>query len=78
MYPRHNNAETPCAITVANAAPAVLSENPTINQISNIRFKMEENIRKYRGVLLSPMPLKIPAATLYDMLAIIPASMILV
>ena len=60
----HNNPETPWEIIVAHAAPATPIEKLTINTMSKTIFNIEATIKKYKGVLLSPRALNIPAIIL--------------
>ena len=55
----------PCAMKVAQATPATSQWKTATKIRSSTIFPREEPIRKYRGVLESPMELKIPVATLY-------------
>ena len=47
----------------------------TIKNMSSTIFNTDEKIKKYSGVLLSPILRKRPEATLYDMVQKIPAKM---
>ena len=58
VYIKQPNAETVCAITVATAAPATPILNTAINKISNIIFKIVENIKNTSGERESPTLLK--------------------
>ena len=55
----------PCAMKVAQATPATSQWKTATKIRSSTMFPSDEPIRKYRGVLESPMELKIPVATLY-------------
>ena len=53
--------DTPWEITVAYAAPATPISKPFTNRISSPIFTKVEITRKYKGALLLPIALIIPA-----------------
>ena len=52
-------------MTVAIATPSTPMPSHVTEMISRTTFRMEENIKRYKGVLESPRALKIAASTLY-------------
>ena len=62
----------PCEITVAQPAPATPILNTIINKRSRPIFIIEANMRKYKGDLLSPIALNIPAIKLYAIVTHMP------
>ena len=58
-------AETPWATTVAIATPSTPMPNTVTDRMSSPTLSTEEKISRYRGVLESPMALKMAASTLY-------------
>ena len=64
---------SPCAITVAHAAPATPILKVMTNSKSRPTFKIDEKIKNKSGVLESPSAVKIPVAMLYKNTKAIPA-----
>ena len=52
-------------MTVAMATPSTPIPSHVTDIISRTTFRTEENMRRYRGVLESPMALNMEARTLY-------------
>lgn len=57
--------EMNCEMIVANAGPATPNLNTKMNSKSKIIFNAEETLIANRGVLLSPIPLKMDESKLY-------------
>ena len=62
---------------MANAAPSTPHLNPQTNKISRPILTNVEIIRKISGVIESPIALKSPAQTLYNIAPVIPKRIIL-
>ena len=76
IYSRQLTPDTAWETTVATAAPATPICRTMMQKRSRKIFRKAERIRKYRGVLLSPMARRIPETILYRMVAGIPAKII--
>ena len=63
--PKDIRADTPWAMTVAMATPSTPIPSHVTDIMSRTTFRMDENMRRYRGVLESPMALNMAARTLY-------------
>lgn len=72
----HKRADTPCDSTTATAEPGTPQPNFKINNSAKNMFKTEANIKKYKGVLLSPRALTILASRLYMLTTINPPTTI--
>ena len=60
-----SNAAAVCAINVAHARPAIPILSFVTIKISRNTLPIDEQIRKYSGILLSPKAAKIPVQILY-------------
>ena len=57
----HSTTDTPCAITVATAAPATPMPIPAMNHRSSTTFSAELSSRNTSGITLLPMARSRPA-----------------
>ena len=75
---KEKRKDTPWAVTVAIAAPAIPQRKTITNRRSRMMFVIHATIIAYSGVLLSPRDRRIAAQKLYDVIMGIPAKQIVI